>query len=60
MSMKVGNVTVVVALAPLAILGALTFLSADSRDGGRFGPRLDLGRVPAYPLTSAGRAHFER
>lgn len=58
--MKVSNVTVVVALAPLALLGALTFLGADMKESQRPGLRSGLGRVPAYPLTSAGRAHFER
>ena len=51
---------VVMSLAPLVLLGVFTFLGADSRDTGVRVDRPDLGWGPAYPLTTAGRAHFER
>lgn len=50
---------VVMSLA-LVLLGVFTFLGADSRDTGLRVDRPDLGWGPAYPLTTSGRAHFER
>lgn len=58
--MKVREVVVVMSLAPLVLLGVFTFLGADTRDAGVRVGRPDIGWVPTYPLTSAGRAHFER